>query len=266
MDMTPVSQPNKFDDGTLAPGKSWSDPYSLLTITTGNQTATSLGMTVSYDTPCATVALNSVTALAAGGNGSVSINAPSGCAWSVSSNASWIKFTSPSTGTGSATVTFTSAANTAAGQRNSYITAQRQSLPIVQLGTGVSVLPRTPMMVKAGTFVPVVVNITDTTGINDFTALNLNIRTNVNYTPDIGCIIAVSSGSNDTSNLPTYVFLDLKSNGSYLGSQATGFSGTLAGFQLHHRSALKQLGRKWQERHAHHHGLVSVHVCRNSPC
>ena len=35
LDMTPVAVSNNFNDGTLAPGNSWSDPYSLLTLTAG---------------------------------------------------------------------------------------------------------------------------------------------------------------------------------------------------------------------------------------
>ena len=119
MDMAPASQPNNFYDNNLAPGASWSDPFSLLTITTGTQSASALGVTVNDDTPCATVALNSATIPAAGGTSTVTITAPATCNWSVSSNAAWISFLGATSGTGNGSVSFVSTANTTPAQRNS---------------------------------------------------------------------------------------------------------------------------------------------------
>ena len=148
LDMTPVASQttgnNNFYDGTLAPGKSWSDPYSLLTLTVGQQTSAGLSVTVSYDSPCATLALSSSTIPAAGGAGSLTITAPSNCTWTVSSNATWITFPGATTGSGSAVIGFTAAANTTALQRNTFISAQRQSLGLVQPGTNITLATLAP--------------------------------------------------------------------------------------------------------------------------
>ena len=176
MDMAPTTSPNNFFNSNLVPGASWSDPFSLLTITAGTQTAASQPLTISYDTPCATVALSASTLAVAGGTGTVNITAPATCNWSVSSNATWITFPGATTGTGNATVTFNYAANTATAQRNSYITAQRQSLPVVQSGTNISVLTVTP---NAAVMAPNVMTaytftITDPLGAADFAQFNVN--------------------------------------------------------------------------------------------
>jgi hypothetical protein len=43
---------------------------------------------------------------AAGGNGSISVNAPAGCAWTASSNAAWLTLTGAAAGSGNGTVTY----------------------------------------------------------------------------------------------------------------------------------------------------------------
>ena len=111
LDMTPVAISNNFFDGTLAPGKSWSDPYSLLTLYVGTEASSSLGVTVSYDTPCATLALSPAVLASAGGTANLTITAPSTCSWNVSSNASWISFPGATSGNGNAVVSFTYTAN-----------------------------------------------------------------------------------------------------------------------------------------------------------
>jgi len=166
LDMTPNAVPNNFLDGTLAPGASWSDPYSLLTLTAGAQTSSSLPITVSYDAPCATLSLSASELSIAGGTANLTITAPSSCSWTVSSNASWISFPGATTGSGNATVPFAFTANTTAAQRNSYITAQRQSLPIVQDGPNLTIVGVSPAM-SAGSSQSFVVQIHDSKGFSD---------------------------------------------------------------------------------------------------
>ena len=196
MDMAPTTSPNNFFNANLVPGASWSDPFSLLTITAGTQTPTSQPLTISYDTPCATVALSASTLAVGGGTATVNITAPTTCNWSVSSNATWITFPGATTGTGNGTVTFNYAANTATAQRNSYITAQRQSLPVVQSGTNISVLTVTPnnavmapSVMSAYTFV-----INDPLGNADFAQFNANFVGGTQ--PDC----AVTVNANGTTN------------------------------------------------------------------
>lgn len=165
VDMNPVAVPNNFVTSNLEAGKSWSDPYSLLTLTIGNQTS-QLPVTVSYDTPCATVSLSATELPAAGGTANVNISAPSSCSWTVASNASWISFPGTTSGSGNATVAFDYAANTGAAQLNSYITVQRQSLPVVQDGSTFTMVGISPAA-GSGIAQTFTVSIADALGISD---------------------------------------------------------------------------------------------------
>jgi phosphatidylserine/phosphatidylglycerophosphate/cardiolipin synthase-like enzyme len=70
---------------------------------------------------------------AAGGNGSVGITAPAGCAWSASSNAGFITVTGGSSGNGSGTTTFAVSQNTAAA-RSGTMTIAGQTFTVSQQG------------------------------------------------------------------------------------------------------------------------------------
>lgn len=177
LDMTPTSTTNtvgnNFVNGALLPGKSWSDPYSLLTIKTNSADSSGASVTVSYDTPCATVALSSDSVAATGGTGSVTITAPSTCAWSVFANAPWLTLTGANSsgtvgGTGNGLVAFTAAANTGA-QRTTYITAGRQSLPLTQAAPIATLIGISPSLVTLTPGISQVFTITvsDTQGLSD---------------------------------------------------------------------------------------------------
>ncbi len=227
LDMNPVGPtgtPNSFFNSNLAPGSSWSDPFSLLTITTGTQSANSLGVSVSYDTPCATVALDTATIPTAGATGKVTLTAPPTCNWSVSSNASWISFPGATTGTGNGSVSYVSTANTTAAQRNSYITAQRQSLPVVQPGTGVSILSRTPVSAPVGTFVPLVFNIVDNLGYADLSELDITIKGGTQ--PD--CSITTSTSTIGGAPSTSDVYFALTANGVTSAYGDTGVTGIIS--------------------------------------
>ena len=176
LDMTPVGVSNNFLDGTLAPGTSWSDPYSLLTLSVGAQASTALGITVRYDTPCAAVSLSAPELAASGGTANLIINAPSTCSWSAYSNASWINIPGTSSGSGNATIPFTYDANTTSGQRNSYITAQRQSLPVVQDGPNVNILGVSPAE-GSGSAQSFVTTISDAVGVSDLNYMEFFVGT-----------------------------------------------------------------------------------------
>ena len=68
---------------------------------------------------------------AAGGNGSIAITAPPGCAWNVSGTPGWVTFTSSATGIGNATLTYLVTVN-AAGDRSSVITIAGASFTVEQ--------------------------------------------------------------------------------------------------------------------------------------
>lgn len=70
----------------------------------------------------------------AGGSGSVSVTADSGCAWVASSNAAWITVTSGSSGSGSGTVGYSVAANGSISSRAGTLTIAGQTFTVNQAG------------------------------------------------------------------------------------------------------------------------------------
>jgi hypothetical protein len=69
----------------------------------------------------------------AGGNGSITIAAPPGCAWNVAGNPGWVTLTSSATGSGNGTLTYQVAANPA-GDRSSAITIAGAGFTVEQQG------------------------------------------------------------------------------------------------------------------------------------
>ena len=70
---------------------------------------------------------------AAGGAGSATVTAGSGCAWTAASNDGWIALTSSASGSGNGTVTFSVAANTGAA-RTGTLTIAGQTFTVTQAG------------------------------------------------------------------------------------------------------------------------------------
>lgn len=70
---------------------------------------------------------------ASGGSGTVSVTAPSGCAWSASSGVPWITV-SPTSGSGNGAVTYTLPVNTDAQARSGTLTVAGLTVPISQAG------------------------------------------------------------------------------------------------------------------------------------
>src|SRR4051812_16523951 len=66
-----------------------------------------------------------------GGNGSILITAPAGCAWSVTGSPDWVILTSSATGTGNGTLNYQVTSN-AAGDRSSAITIAGISFTVEQ--------------------------------------------------------------------------------------------------------------------------------------
>jgi len=73
----------------------------------------------------------STSAAASGGTGSVNVAAGTGCAWNVTSNASWISVQSGATGSGNGTVNYTVSSNTGAA-RTATLTVAGQTFTINQ--------------------------------------------------------------------------------------------------------------------------------------
>jgi len=140
----PVSAPNSFNNAALAAGHSWSDPFSLLTLSVGSATSSGLSVTVHYDQPCATLQFSTTPLNATGGSGDITISAPATCAWTAYTAADWITFAGAGSGQGNGVVHFSVSPNSANVQRTSSIAVQRQNIPVVQSGTGLLVLSVSP--------------------------------------------------------------------------------------------------------------------------
>jgi len=72
-----------------------------------------------------------VTEAPSGGQGALKITTAAGCLWSISSNVSWITFT-PASGTGSATITYTIAADTSGDRSGSLVIAGQTIFSVTQ--------------------------------------------------------------------------------------------------------------------------------------
>jgi hypothetical protein len=70
----------------------------------------------------------------AGANGSSTVTTADGCAWTATSNTSWITLTSGAQGTSSGQVTFTVAPSTATSQRLGSLTIAGRTFAVTQVG------------------------------------------------------------------------------------------------------------------------------------
>jgi Viral BACON domain len=69
-----------------------------------------------------------------GGAQTISVEATSGCAWTATSNASWLTITSGSSGTGNGTVTYSASANSSSTPRVGTLTIAGQTFTVTQTG------------------------------------------------------------------------------------------------------------------------------------
>lgn len=174
---------------TLLPGVPWSDPYSPLSLLVNRVSDSGLNLSVSYDTPCATLQLsNSGVYAYAGASGVLTITAPDSCSWQVSTATTWITLSGTTSGSGNASIPFTIAANTTTAQRQGYITAQRQSLAVVQEGPNMTVRGVSAKTVS-GLTSQFNIKMSDIRGLSDISSAILQISANKK-------ILATSSYSN----------------------------------------------------------------------
>jgi hypothetical protein len=103
-----------------------------LTIAGHTLTVSQGGASCSYS-----VSPTSGTSAAGGGTGSFNVSAGAGCAWTASSDSSWLRVTSGASGSGNGTVSYGVDANGGAA-RAGHITVQGQTFTLNQSGTSVS--------------------------------------------------------------------------------------------------------------------------------
>jgi M6 family metalloprotease-like protein len=145
LDFQPVRLPNDFNTAMLPAGSTWTDPYSNLTLTAGSATPTSLAVTVSYDSGCATLSPGSQSYGPLARTGQISVSAPLTCSWTAVSAAEWITFTGAHSGTGPGTVRYSVSPNPNIAARTSMISISHQTFTVTQAaqpqGGSVSVTP-----------------------------------------------------------------------------------------------------------------------------
>ena len=132
LDFTPTGTPNLFDDAPLASGRSWSDPYTNLTLQISGANAQGVTVTVGYGAPCATISPTSRSHGSEAESGTISVSGAGSCAWSATTATSWITITSGSSGAGAGTVGYSIPANTGATSRSGQITVANQTFTVSQ--------------------------------------------------------------------------------------------------------------------------------------
>ena len=104
--------------------------------------------------PCAfSIAPASRNFPATGGTGDVAVSGGSGCSWTASSNAPWIRITAGASGTGTGSVGFSVEANSAAAARNGTMTIAGRTFSVAQNGTAacaVAISPAQASYTRAG--------------------------------------------------------------------------------------------------------------------
>ena len=168
LDMTP-NTPNSASDAPLLAGQSFDDNEDRIRITVlgkGNTTPESLDIRIEFNVGCTfSLAQTSQSFPAAGGEGSIAVNTPSGCRPPATSNASWLYAVAGD----ASPVRFIVAANFDSQPRTGTITIGGQTLTVEQAASTTACVPRPSGMVGwwrgEG-------NALDQTGLNNGTLLN----------------------------------------------------------------------------------------------
>ena len=109
----------------------------LVEVSAGSQGSYSFNLSLVVPSPPCEYAISptSQSFTSAGGNGSVTVTATSGCNWGVTNSIPWVTITSPQSGTGNGTVNYTVAVNTGA-QRSGTMTIAGKVFTVTQSGSG----------------------------------------------------------------------------------------------------------------------------------
>ncbi len=116
--------------------------YTVEYVSGSQQTSTTQIVTVDSDGECPggtcsySISPGSRNFDQGGGAGSISLTTSSGCSWTASSNKSWIRITSGTSGNGSSTVSYTVDANASSSSRNGTVTVGGRSHSVYQSGAG----------------------------------------------------------------------------------------------------------------------------------
>jgi len=124
------------NDPVLHAGETWRDAYGSLSLTVNSASATGLSVSVSYAaTPVCPSSVGSAQSFGvAGGGGALSVSASPACAWTTASSVSWISVSTPGSGSGNASLSFTVAQNTDISPRWGKITVGGAFAIVTQAG------------------------------------------------------------------------------------------------------------------------------------
>jgi uncharacterized delta-60 repeat protein len=121
---------------------------AVVTNTVGSATSNAATLTVTSSSCVYVVSVNEVTVHAGGASGGIDLTTGATCPWIASSAASWL-IIAPSSGTGSARITFSVSAFSGSGQRTASLSLANQSVLFRQNGSGPSP-PGQPTVTSAG--------------------------------------------------------------------------------------------------------------------
>jgi hypothetical protein len=201
----------------------------------GTVTAAGQTFTVTQDAACSySISPSNQTLGSASATGSVLVTAGTGCAWSASSNASWLSISSGSSGSGNGSVFYVAAANSTGASRTGSLTVAGNSFSVTQ-GTGASVgTVHNALFVNASTSptkttVLRLINTSSGTGAVSATAYN-----------EAGSVVGTANvviGSPASQQMLTFTSAQLEAALGYTPSSSTAkyrivFSANLANYEI----------------------------------
>ncbi len=101
----------KVQGAAIAPGASWTDVFSGLTVGVAQSSNLALDVSAIRDSACVTLSSPAATVSGDGGTGSLQVTAAPGCSWNASSTYPWLTIQGSASGVGNGTVVFQAAAN-----------------------------------------------------------------------------------------------------------------------------------------------------------
>ncbi|HEV8039569.1 MAG TPA: protease pro-enzyme activation domain-containing protein [Bryobacteraceae bacterium] len=119
--------------------------YTIYLTASGGGITQTLPLAVTIQSQCSySINPTSATATAAGGNFTATVSATTGCAWSASSQVSWIYIASGASGTGNGTLLYSVQPNSSTASRSGSLSIAGLTLPVSQSGVAASVPPLNP--------------------------------------------------------------------------------------------------------------------------
>ncbi len=134
IDFTPLSGVSQFDfyDAPLAASSVWIDPFTSRSIRLGPAEAGGITIEAFNETACLTLSGPGRDHGPGEESGTIDISAPSDCRWTASVSHPWVTLLSPASGAGSATLSYTVAANPDPVPRTGTINVGRKAFTLTQ--------------------------------------------------------------------------------------------------------------------------------------